>query len=187
LNNTTCLGYNAGNVSSVANRVEIGNTSVTWIGGEVGWSTYSDARIKNQVQENVPGLSFIKRLRPVTYHLDIHKENEICLRGKKQTGDWKEKYDLEQKQMTGFIAQEVEHAAQSVGYDFSGVEQAKDEVGMYSVRYSEFVVPLVKAIQEQQVMIEQLQKENAALKAQTDKIGQMETELQQIRLMLKEK
>ena len=36
---------------------------------------------------------------------------------------------------------------------------------MYSVRYSDFVVPLVKAVQEQQAIIEALQKENEALRA----------------------
>ncbi len=178
LDNTTCIGMNSGGISNVSNRVEIGNNSVTWIGGQVGWSTYSDARIKNQVQENVPGLSFITQLRPVTYHLDIHKQHELSFRGKKEIGEWKGMYDIEQKQMTGFIAQEVEAAAKACGYDFSGVEQAADEVGMYSVRYAEFVVPLVKAVQEQQAIIENgklrmetLEKENKALKAQLDKIS----------------
>jgi len=47
---------------------------------------------------------------------------------------------------TGFIAQDVEKAAQSIGYDFSGVDV--DEVGIYGLRYSEFVMPLVKTVQE---------------------------------------
>jgi hypothetical protein len=173
LDNTTALGYLAGGVGNASNRIEIGNTSVSFIGGQVNWSTYSDARIKTKVQENVPGLDFIKKLRPVTYHLDIHKQNEICFMGKKEIGDWGSQYDIEQKQMTGFIAQEVEAAAHAIGYDFSGVEQAKDEVGMYSVKYAEFVVPLVKAVQEQQKIIENaesrmenLETENAALKTE---------------------
>lgn len=172
LSNTTCIGYNSGGVSNVNNRIEIGNTSVTWIGGQVGWGTYSDARIKTDVTENVPGIAFISRLRPVTYHLDIHRQNELCFRGKKDPEAWEGKYDIEQKQMTGFIAQEVEAAAQAVGYDFSGVEKATDEVGLYSVRYAEFVVPLVKAVQEQQALIDdgkgkiaKLEAENLELKA----------------------
>ena len=55
--------------------------------------------------------------------------------------------------MTGFIAQEVEKAAHEVNYNFSGVGKPKDENGIYSLRYSEFVVPLVKAVQEQQKII----------------------------------
>ena len=57
---------------------------------------------------------------------------------------------------TGFIAQEVEAAAQKVGFDFDGVSAPENETDLYVIRYAEFVVPLVKAMQEQQVIIEQL-------------------------------
>ena len=66
-------------------------------------------------------------------------------------------------------------------------ETPKGEEGLYGLRYSEFVVPLVKAVQEQQKEIEQLKKENAALKAQTDKIAKMEEEILQIKAMLTDK
>ena len=64
---------------------------------------------------------------------------------------------------TGFIAQDVEKAAKSIGYDFSGVDKAQNENDFYGLRYSEFVVPMVKAIQEQQSQIELLKKQNADL------------------------
>jgi hypothetical protein len=71
---------------------------------------------------------------------------------------------------TGFLAQEVEAAAKSIGFDFSGVDSPKNENDMYGLRYAEFVVPLVKAVQElnsqneaQQITIENLKAENAAL------------------------
>jgi len=171
LNNTTCIGFFSGDVNNVSNHIEIGNTSVNWIGGQVTWSTYSDKRIKKDIQSNVAGLDFITRLRPVTYHLDIHKQNEMVKRGKKgkKEADWPEKYDIENQLMSGFIAQEVEQAAQDAGYDFSGVQQAKDDLGMYSVSYAQFVVPLVKAVQEQQQMIEELKAEIETLKKQVDK------------------
>ena len=54
---------------------------------------------------------------------------------------------------TGFIAQEVEAAAQKVGFDFDGVSTPENETDLYGIRYAEFVVPLVKAMQEQQEMI----------------------------------
>ncbi len=148
LNNTTCIGFNAGRMANANNRIEIGNSSVSWIGGQVSWSTYSDARIKKQIRENVPGLSFITRLRPVTYHLDIHQQNKICNQGNEDELDWKDKYQIENTLMTGFVAQEVDRAAKEVDYRFSGVHQSKDKVGIYSLRYAEFVVPLVKAVQE---------------------------------------
>ncbi len=39
----------------------------------------------------------------------------------------------------------------------------KDDAGMYSVRYNDFIAPMVKAIQEQQEMIEALKKQNELL------------------------
>jgi chromosome condensin MukBEF complex kleisin-like MukF subunit len=62
---------------------------------------------------------------------------------------------------SGFVAQEVERAAKDAGYDFSGVDKPKNENDMYGLRYSEFVVPLVKAVQEQQQMINDLKKINS--------------------------
>ncbi|MCB0619900.1 MAG: hypothetical protein KDC41_14560, partial [Saprospiraceae bacterium] len=49
---------------------------------------------------------------------------------------------------TGFIAQEVEEAAREVGYDFSGVDAPDNPDDIYGLRYAEFNVPLVKAVQE---------------------------------------
>jgi hypothetical protein len=164
VNNTTCLGNGAGFGTTGSNQVNIGNMSVTSIAGQVSWSNYSDARIKRDIQHNVPGLAFITRLHPVTYHLDIHKQYEIANNGKKdESADYPEKYEIEQLTMTGFLAQEVEQAAQNCHYDFSGVVAPKDGKGLYSLRYSEFVMPLVKAVQEQQAMIDELKKSNQAL------------------------
>ena len=54
-------------------------------------------------------------------------------------------YDIEKIQFTGFIAQEVEAAAKKINYDFSGVDKSGEIMGL---RYAEFTVPLVKAVQE---------------------------------------
>ena len=59
---------------------------------------------------------------------------------------------------SGFIAQEVESAAKQSGYDFSGVDAPKNENDFYGLRYGDFVVPLVKTVQEQQSIITDLQK-----------------------------
>ena len=66
---------------------------------------------------------------------------------------------------TGFIAQEVEKAANELGYDFSGVDKPKNKNDYYGLRYAEFVVPLVKAMQEQQNMIEEMKAEIELLKS----------------------
>ena len=56
--------------------------------------------------------------------------------------------EKEKIMQTGFIAQEVEKSAKEIGYDFSGVDAAKNENDIYGLRYADFVVPLVKAVQE---------------------------------------
>ncbi|HRD52410.1 MAG TPA: hypothetical protein PKY96_07150, partial [Flavobacteriales bacterium] len=63
---------------------------------------------------------------------------------------------------TGFLAQEVETAANETGFTFSGVDAPDNAGDLYGLRYAEFVVPLVKAVQEQQAVIEELQREIAA-------------------------
>ena len=171
LSNYSGLGYNVGGFSSASNMVEIGNTSVSVIRGQVGFSTYSDKRIKTNIKSNVPGLAFITKLNPVTYNLDIHKQNEIIYKGKKEAdADFEGKYDIEKVTQTGFIAQEVDTAAKELNYDFNGVDQPKNENDLYTLKYAEFVVPLVKAVQEQQKMIETLQKINVELALRLEKL-----------------
>lgn len=47
----------------------------------------------------------------------------------------------------------MEKAADEAGYNFSGIIIPKNDKEHYSLSYESFVVPLVKAIQEQQLMI----------------------------------
>ncbi len=66
---------------------------------------------------------------------------------------------------TGFVAKQVEEAAKKIGYDFSGVDKPANEHTPYGLRYSEFVVPLVKAVQELSQINDDLQKQIDELKA----------------------
>ncbi|MFZ1800972.1 MAG: T9SS type A sorting domain-containing protein [Chitinophagaceae bacterium] len=141
LSNSTAIGYGA--IVDASNKIRFGNSSVTSIGGAVAWTTYSDFRIKKNIKENVPGLAFIKLLKPVTFNTDLQKEYDIL--GKYDSSVYKEKNDIEKINFTGFIAQDVQAAALKIGYDFSGLDTTGKIMGL---RYSEFVVPLVKAVQE---------------------------------------
>jgi hypothetical protein len=78
-----------------------------------------------------------------------------------------------QQVQTGFIAQDVEQVASELGYDFSGIDKPKNENDHYGLRYAEFVVPLVKAVQEQQLMIDELRLENKDLKSEIKAIQLM--------------
>ncbi len=162
--NTVVIGGNGNIALGGSNRVRIGNSSMSSIGGQVAWSSLSDERIKTNVKDNVVGLDFIMKLHPVTYNYSVSRSYEI--QRQTDTTDWKGKYDIEAMQFSGFLAQEVEKAAKETGYDFSGVDKPDSEEGFWGLRYAEFTVPLVKAVQEQQAVISQLQAENAALKAQ---------------------
>jgi len=154
LNNTGAFGNEA--VPTASNTIVIGNSDITSIGGFVPWSNLSDARFKKDIQENVHGLDFIMKLKPVTYIWDMKKIDEF--KGVKEV----EKEDLygsgkerEQKKHTGFLAQQVEEAAKSCGFDFSGIVKPANEMTPYNLAYSDFVVPMVKAMQEQQRIIDE--------------------------------
>lgn len=175
--NSTAIGNGAR--ITAANQIRVGNTTVLTIGGNTSWTVWSDGRYKTDVQENVPGLAFINKLRPVTYHLDVHglahklNEDAIDTRGDQSLNKPSASTIASRNQRaeiveTGFIAQEVEAVAKEVGYAFSGVDAPKNETDLYGLRYAQFVVPLVKAVQEQQALIEALQKENTQLKATND-------------------
>jgi len=167
LTNTISIGNN-GWLNAASNQAFIGNASTAWIGGWAGWSIYSDGRIKNQISEDVKGLDFIKRLRPVTYHKSINAATQLT--GNKSTDDYLQKFDAEKINYSGFIAQEVEKAAKESGYDFSGVTKPKGAKDLYSLDYSSFVVPLVKAVQEQQAMID---KQNKIIETQSKLIKEL--------------
>ena len=65
---------------------------------------------------------------------------------------------------------------QESGYDFSGVHKPTNDKDNYSLAYAEFTVPLVKAVQEQQKVIEALQKQ---LTDQIKHNGELKAELTQ--------
>jgi hypothetical protein len=191
--NQTVVGFGAEGTAS--NQVRIGNTEVTSIGGYANWTNLSDGRFKKNMKENVPGLEFINQLRPVTYTLDIDgleqalkpaplapSNKTFRIKGLKLPQVDEKKLSPQEKAArqakssivyTGFVAQEVEKAADKLGYDFSGVDAPKNNKDFYGLRYAEFVVPLVKAVQELSVKadeVDELKKKNAELEERLKKL-----------------
>lgn len=165
--NTVALGAYA--VPSYSNKVRIGNASIMEIEGQVPYTTPSDGRFKSSVQEDVKGLDFVMKLRPVTYNFDARKFDEQ-LRGGDHPQFMQANEDMnaayEQSaaiRRSGFIAQEVEKAAGDAGYNFSGIIKPRTEKGYYSISYESFVPALVKAVQELNKKVEELQAQNADL------------------------
>ncbi len=126
--------------------VSLDHSAATVVKGQPMWSFPSDIRMKKDVEDVAYGLSFIRQLRPVQYKLK----------------DGNDRYDF------GFIAQEVEFLLGD-NYNILGIGSGPDR--MLSLRYTDFIAPLVKAVQEQQAqleaqraMIEELRSEISALK-----------------------
>lgn len=176
LTNITVIGNSAS--ATASNQIRIGNTAVSSIGGKVGWSTLSDGRFKKNIAEDVPGLSFINKLRPVTYTLDIAALDKTTgiAEPAATTEDIEAKAAAAKEKHTGFVAQEVEKAAMQLKYDFGGVDKPKNETDFYGLRYAEFVVPLVKAVQEM----------GAENQAKEERIAKLEEELVSLKQMLLE-
>jgi hypothetical protein len=107
---------------------------------------------------DVQGLDFIMKLGPVSYNFNRLKYAQYV--GQQLTPEIESHLTEESlKRSVGFIAQDVEHVIQETGFtSFDAVHAPMNEKDNYSMGYAEFVVPLVKAVQEQQVMIEELRR-----------------------------
>jgi hypothetical protein len=113
--------------------------------GATSFGTYSDERLKENIQDIGSVIEKIKDIRCVTYtRKDVDDENK--------------------HETIGFIAQDF------VGKFDQVLDESKvldsDEETRYSMRYTETVPILMKAIQEQQTQIEALQSEINLLKGE---------------------
>ncbi len=157
------------------NQFVFGSSLATEIGGYEPWSNLSDGRFKRNIKNDVPGLEFINALEPITYNVDAFAVEEF-VRSKESFEQFKKENEVDlrrsnQKIESGFIAQEVEAAARSLGYDFDGVVPPQNEKDPYALAYSQFVVPLVKAVQELDEKNVRLEEENTSLKLMLEQLS----------------
>jgi cell division protein FtsB len=172
LQNSTAIGYNT--IVDASNKVRLGNAAVTVIEGQVAYTNASDKRLKEEIKNLNAGLDFILKLRPVSYQMKNMDDART---------NW------------GFIAQEIEEI---VGTENAILTIGGDRYRTLGLRYTDFVAPLVKAVQEQQKQIEELQskllkeqKQVAALeasiqtlKSEDSEILSMKKELEEIKKVL---
>ena len=121
------------------NHSDLGGSSNAWkdVYYEGSISDTSDIRFKKNIDDSDLGLLFINDLRSVKYN---HKTDR---------GTDKKKY--------GLIAQEVQGALSKAGIDsFSGVID-QDETHL-RIDYTQFISPLIKAVQELSKEVEELKK-----------------------------
>lgn len=123
------------------------NSSSSGVGRAHSWTTYSDARIKSNILPISYGLETILLLNPVSYtqHNATIENNELIKDGSKET--------------IGLIAQETfEVLPESV------IKPSDEANDLWGMDYEKIIPVLVKGMQEQQEMIEELKAELQVLK-----------------------
>ena len=126
----------------------------------------SDERQKTDIADSSLGLNFITALKPVSYKWKVGG-NTVRTNFDSEIGE-----DGQHEQIVtpiagkrthyGLLAQQVKEVLGE--QDFGGFIYDQD-TDTYALRYDQFISPLIKAVQEQQAMIEELKAEVALLKS----------------------
>jgi trimeric autotransporter adhesin len=170
VSNSGSFGFNS--IATAANQIFLGNSTVAEIASFAqGIFGLSDGRYKKNIKENVLGLDFINKLRPVTYTLDVDGINKSLGIVPDQTMT-QAAAERESQICDGFIAQEVEKAANETNYNFSGIHKPQNAKDFYALNYSAFVVPLVKAVQELSTQNDLLKSQNDSMKSRLSVVEQ---------------
>ena len=161
---TNCTGLGYSSAVTGSNQIQLGNTSVT-VYAQKALVVRSDARDKLDIEDSPLGLNFIMKLRPRKYRMNSREAyfEEDKERDFTATNDGSK---AGKRPHYGLVAQEVKEVMNELNVDFAGYLDSKIDGGedVLSLGYAEFIAPMIKAIQQQQHMIEQLQKEIELLK-----------------------
>jgi hypothetical protein len=160
LTDTFVVGEDGFIFPAVDNSVKCGKTGLRWseVWAANGTIQTSDERAKVDIQPSALGLAFIESLRPVSYRWLIG--------GNRVTETAEDGSVLGTEPIPGvrthwgLVAQEVKRAIDAAGVkDFAGwvLDDKDDPNSTQSLRYDQFVGPLVKAVQELSARIEQLE------------------------------
>lgn len=145
--NQIVVGHGArGNGS---NSIRLGNTSISYAGVQVAWTITSDQSLKENVTSSPLGLDFVKSLKPVSYT---------------------RKNDSSGQREYGLIAQELEASLMSFGENNTGFISTDSE-SIMSVRYNDLLAPMIKAIQQQQNIIDHQNNEISTLKSHNETLA----------------
>ena len=163
--NVVCIGATA--TATGSNQIRLGTSSQSVYAGP--YITISDIRDKTDIETTTLGLEFINNLRPVDYVYDYresYKKSYPEILKDDATEEEKEEYEKALEEINeynkysnlkhdgthkrirkhhGFIAQEVGALNVFGGYNDGLVNNGED---IKTLNYSEFIAPLVKAVQE---------------------------------------
>ena len=175
--NNLCLGKDSGrtgspggNLTTHSNNVVLGDENISAFYAQVALTVSSDERDKTDFVDLDLGLDFVKALEPVTYYWDKRSKY-----GDKDADD----YDLdnltpdgthkEDWMDVGFKAQSVQTLEEAAGYkiaDKKNLTVSLTEDGkQYGLKYEKFIPILVKAIQDQDAIIQSLTARIVALES----------------------
>jgi hypothetical protein len=147
-NNVTGTADNAVHIGNDTSHIRCDfNTDQTW-------DASSDRRQKKDIEESELGLDFINDLKPSKYR---HKSpSEFPEEWSAYNADDKEPMGGSDKYYYGFIAQEVKESIDKYDASDYGAWNA-DEDGRQRVSREQFVVSLVKAVQELSARVKELE------------------------------
>ena len=160
--NATGVGYN---LDCEAGYTTVGNagSDIRAQHGVATWATVSDERYKKDIADSSAGLNFINALRPRTFKYKTLGELPETFRA--YEADSTEVFKNSQTNH-GFIAQEVKAAIDADDSLKDGFKLWDDrEDGSQEVAEAALIPILVKALQEQQALIESLTARIAALES----------------------
>ena len=123
------------------------------------WTKNSDERIKKNITTNTKaGLDFINELRTVTYNKKRVTEFDPSMELYKATEDESDKLAYYDGTLYGLIAQEVKTAMDKHGIsDFDGWHEQPKGDKIQGIAESQFVIPLIKAVQELSAKVKALE------------------------------
>ena len=147
------LGYNVAGAEDFTT-LGYGANDIRAAHGVATWATVSDQRYKKDIVDSTAGLSFINALQPRTFKYKTLGELPETFRAYEEGSTQTYKNS---KTNHGFIAQEVKAAIDADDSIKDGFRLWDDrEDGSQEVAEAALIPILVKAIQEQQALIESL-------------------------------
>ena len=178
LNGNTVISFN-NFIPYQPNSYTCGSSSNQWsaIYAVTGVVNTSDQREKTNVTSSVLGLNFIQKLNPVSYKWIVGSNEVIRDEQGNQVGITSHPG---KRTHYGLLAQEVKTAYEECGAtDFAGwvLLDTSDPDSQQALRYDQFISPLIKAVQEQQEMIDQLKTKNDENESTIDNLTAMVTAL----------
>ena len=109
-------------------------------------TTYSDMRLKKNIENSNLGLQFIKDLKPVSFLRNLGKNSEGI-------------EIFKNKKTYGFVAQQVKEVYEKYTDSFEGwdIEDENNYDSYQKISYDNFIAPIVKAIQELSTKVDELE------------------------------